>query len=69
MIDHEHPVPISRENLEQMAVLLGPGSYAVSVLFEMQQREARGELVAAYKENGLLVLRTFNSGTRPDVSC
>lgn len=68
MIDHAHPVPISRENLQQMAVLLGPGSYAVSVLFEMQQREARGELVAAYKENGLLVLRTFGCGTQPNVS-
>lgn len=52
----EPAVPVRRAELEQLAMLLGPDSKAVSVLAAMQRREAQGDVVEAYYDGRQFII-------------
>jgi hypothetical protein len=60
----EQAVPVSRAELEQLATLLGPDSYAVAALVVMQQREARGEVVGAYYNGSQIVVHGMQDSAK-----
>ncbi len=52
----ELAVPVTRAELEQLAILLGPDSNAVAILAAMQRREARGDVVEAYYDGRQIII-------------